>query len=84
MEKHDFNIIFGEFIKKKRLERGWSQSELAAKLGHNSQNVSRIERGEISPTFYWLSELVVPVFSKNISEFVQEFEIFKKNFMQGN
>lgn len=80
MEKQEFNIIFGKFVKYKRTNKGWSQSELAAKLRHNYQNVSRIERGEISPTFYWCFELLAFAFDMKCSELVQEFEVFKKNY----
>lgn len=79
MEKQDFNILFGRFIKTKRLEKGWSQSELASKIGHNSQNVSRMERGEISPTFYWCREILTPAFEMDFVELVKEFESFKKS-----
>src|SRR5690606_13656573 len=79
MEKQNFNIIFGKFIKFKRTESGWSQSELAAKLGHNYQNVSRIERGEISPTFYWCFEVLATAFETKCSELIREFEDFKSN-----
>lgn len=79
MEKPDFNIVFGKFVRFKRTEKGWSQSELAAKLGHNYQNVSRIERGEISPTFYWCFELLAPAFELSCSDLINEFEAFKKS-----
>lgn len=77
MDKEAFNIVFGKFVKYKRLGNGWSQSELAAKLGHNYQNVSRIERGEISPTFYWCFELLASAFNVPCSELIKEFEGFK-------
>lgn len=79
MKKQNFNIIFGKFIKFKRAENGWSQSELAAKLGHNYQNVSRIEREEISPTFYWCFEVLATAFEMKCSELIREFEDFKSN-----
>jgi len=70
MEKQDFNIEFGKFVKFKRTEKGWSQSELAAKIGHNYQNVSRIERGEINPTIYWCFELLAPAFELTCSTLI--------------
>ena len=79
VEKQDFNKIFGKFVQLKRTEKGWSQSELAAKLGHNYQNVSRIERGEISPTLFWCFVLLAPAFELSCSDLINEFEDFTKN-----
>jgi transcriptional regulator with XRE-family HTH domain len=39
-----------EKIKKLRLEKGWSQTQLANKLGIHPQNVSRYERGPTMPS----------------------------------
>lgn len=55
--KKQFDQQFGLFVKKKRLERGWSQADLAEKVGNNYQNISRLERGEISPTLFWCYKL---------------------------
>ncbi len=79
MEKLEFNNVFGKFVKFKRTEKGWSQSELASKIGHNSQNVSRMERGKISPTLYWCYEILAPAFEMDLMQFLTEFEIFRKN-----
>ncbi|HEX3047005.1 MAG TPA: helix-turn-helix transcriptional regulator [Bacillota bacterium] len=38
-----------EKIKKLRQDKGWSQTQLAQKLGIPSQNVSRYERGVFTP-----------------------------------
>ena len=78
MDKNHFNKIFGEFIKQKRIEKKWSQSELADKLNNNFQNISRLERGEISPTLYWLDGLA-KAFDEKLSSIVLEFEKFKNN-----
>lgn len=37
----------GERIKQRRKELGWSQRELAAKMGYNHSTVTRIETGKI-------------------------------------
>ena len=50
-----------------------SQSDLAAKLENNAQNISRIERGEISPTLYWFSRLA-EIFEQDLSSLILEFE----------
>jgi transcriptional regulator with XRE-family HTH domain len=39
-----------EKIRKLRKEKGWSQTQLAHKLGIHPQNVSRYERGPITPS----------------------------------
>lgn len=39
-------IVLGEKIKEKRLERGWTQPELAERVGCNKSTILRIERGE--------------------------------------
>jgi ribosome-binding protein aMBF1 (putative translation factor) len=57
MEKTEFNKKLGLFIRRKRLQKKWSQQVLADKMGNNYQNISRIERGELSPTLYWYSKL---------------------------
>lgn len=57
MEKEEFNRKLGAYIRKKRLEKKWTQEMLADKMGNNFQNISRIERGELSPTLYWCFRL---------------------------
>lgn len=37
---------FGELIRRSRLERGWSQSRLAERLGVTQRYISAVERGE--------------------------------------
>lgn len=50
-----------------------SQSDLAGELENNFQNVSRLERGEVSPTLYWLFKLAA-AFEQDPSALVAEFE----------
>lgn len=40
-------MIVGERIKQKRLENGWTQPELAERMGYNKSSMLRIERGEV-------------------------------------
>jgi ribosome-binding protein aMBF1 (putative translation factor) len=75
MEKFEFNKQFGAFVRHKRTEMKWSQSKLASELGNNAQNISRIERGELSPTFFWVSRLA-KVLGMEYSVFVAEFVDF--------
>lgn len=67
-----FDKLFGDYIKKQRLQRGWTQEQLADKMGNNFQNISRIERGEITPTLFWCFKLA-GVFETRISTFLQKF-----------
>ena len=39
-------IVLGEKIREKRLERGWTQPELAERVGCNKSTILRIERGD--------------------------------------
>ena len=72
MNKTEFNIKFGAFVKTKREELGLSQSQLAARIGNNYQNISRLERGEVSPTLYWCSLLAEAV-EINLGLLVNQF-----------
>jgi putative transcriptional regulator len=76
MEKTKFNKKFGLFVAMKRSEWKLTQSQLAAQMGNNAQNISRLERGEVSPTLYWLNNLA-KVFEIPLSEMIKEFETFK-------
>ena len=39
------NMNIGDRIRERRTELGWSQRELAEKMGYNHSTVGRIERG---------------------------------------
>jgi transcriptional regulator with XRE-family HTH domain len=58
MEKNDFNKKLGAFIRKIRTEKSITQQELADKMNLDFQYISRIERGLISPTLFWLVNLI--------------------------
>jgi ribosome-binding protein aMBF1 (putative translation factor) len=72
-----FDRKFGVFIKKKRIEKGWSQLELATRVQNNFQNISRLERGEITPTLFWCYNLA-EAFDMMLSEMLQELETLSK------
>lgn len=57
MEKEDFNIKFGVFIRTKRETIGLTQQDLAAKMNIDYQSISRLERGKVTPTLYWCYRL---------------------------
>jgi len=73
LDNKHFDQIFGQFVRKKRIEFGWSQEELATKIGNNYQNISRLERGEISPTLFWCSKLA-SVFEMPLYVLIKEFD----------
>lgn len=52
-------IIMGEFIRKKRVEKGLTQTQVSKALGYSSsQFISNIERGLASPPFKALKKLM--------------------------
>lgn len=77
MEKAAFNKLFGEFIRLKRLEKKLSQPQLSYKMGLDYQYISRVERGLISPTLYWIDGLS-RAFEMPLDKFVKEFVSFTK------
>jgi transcriptional regulator with XRE-family HTH domain len=40
-----------------RLQKGWSQTELARHAGTKQSNISRLERGEANPTYDFLNKV---------------------------
>jgi transcriptional regulator with XRE-family HTH domain len=46
----DVTMPLGDTIKTLRKERGWSQAELATKVGGDAGQISRYETGKISPS----------------------------------
>ncbi len=46
----DKKVVLGARIKAVRKERGWSQEQLAERVGISTQYVSNIERGKENPT----------------------------------
>lgn len=57
MDKEDFNKLLGKHIKEIRERKNLSQSDLASSMGINFQNISSYERGEVSPTLFWINRL---------------------------
>lgn len=70
-QNKQFDRQFGLYVKKKRLEMGWSQPDLAEKLDVNFQNISRLERGEITPTIFWCYKLAA-AFDIGLSELITD------------
>jgi transcriptional regulator with XRE-family HTH domain len=69
MEKSEFNKKIGQYLKEKRLQKKWSQAELASKINIDFQNISRIERGLVSPTLYWFHK-ITDALEINLGDFI--------------
>ena len=72
MEKTTFNKIFGEFVRVKRINLKLSQSTLGDRMGLDYQYISRVERGLISPTLFWIIGLS-SAFELPLELFINEF-----------
>lgn len=70
MEKEDFNKLISEHIRRVRIEKGLTQSDVATLINMDAQNFSKYERGLISPTAYWVNE-----FCESIDEPPERFYI---------
>ena len=70
MEKSEFDKKIGQYLKKKRLQKKWTQAELASKINIDFQNISRIERGTVSPTLYWFKK-ITDVLEMNLGDFIK-------------
>ena len=75
MEKTAFNKIFGEFVREKRIYLKLSQSNLGDRMGLDYQYISRVERGLISPTLFWIIGLS-NAFELPLELFIREFVEF--------
>ena len=78
MEKAEFSLVFGAYIKFLRQEKKWTQPELADKLGNNFQNVSAIERGEFTVTIF-TAQKISNAFEISLSSLFKGFEEFSNN-----
>ena len=54
MNKKDLQIQFGNNLRRIRLEKGFTQEQLANEIGVEISQISRIERGVISTSIYTL------------------------------
>ena len=71
MDKLEFNRLLGEYIRSKRTLLKLSQPQLADGVGLDYQYISRVERGLISPTLYWITTLA-SAFEMQPQDFVKE------------
>lgn len=75
MNKDEFDSLFGEFIKHKRKFKNWTQNDVAEKINNDFQNVSRLERGAVSPSLFWIHELAKG-FGCTLGELMTEFDAY--------
>ena len=74
MEKSAFNRAIGIQIRDTRVKLKLTQAELADKLGLDYQYISRLERGQISPTLFWLYDLCIAL-EISIEDFIHELNV---------
>jgi transcriptional regulator with XRE-family HTH domain len=75
MDKQTFSKHLGHYLKQLRKGKGITQSDLAAILGNNFQNISAMERGEFTPTIHTVHK-IAEAFGMSLSEFILGFESF--------
>ena len=51
-------FALGDAVLRARIERGWSQTELAARVGTKQANISRIEAGLANPTLDLIQKII--------------------------
>jgi transcriptional regulator with XRE-family HTH domain len=68
-----FDTRFGEYVKKKRLSKGWTQADLASRMNNNFQNISALERGETTPTLFWCYKLA-HAFEMDLVDILKELD----------
>lgn len=47
----------GEQVRRIRLEKGLTQTELANKIGKDHPSINKLENGKVNPSFYFLYEV---------------------------
>jgi len=57
MDKSHFDITLGMYIKSLRESLSLSQSDLAALMNNNPQNISAYESGKRNPGTFWIDRL---------------------------
>ncbi len=53
----EYQFLFGNAILRARLARGWTQKELAKRVGTKQANISRIESGSGNPTLELIQKI---------------------------
>lgn len=69
MTKKQLLNKLGKRIVKLRLQKGWSQADLAKACFKDPQSIERVENGKINPSIYYLHE-IANVLEIKLSELV--------------
>jgi len=59
VDKSELNKKIGRRIVALRLQKGWSQSDLARAVGKDRQAIEKLENGRVNPTLFSLYEIAV-------------------------
>ena len=57
VEKNEVLKSLGERVKNIRLSKGYTQMELAYKIGKDHPSINRLEKGKINPSYFFLYEI---------------------------
>lgn len=57
MEKQQVLIDLGSKVRAIRIAKGYSQAELANKIGKDHPSINKLENGKVNPSFYFLMEV---------------------------
>ena len=57
VEKSEVLKSLGERVKTVRLSKGYTQMELAHKIGKDHPSINRLEKGKINPSYFFLYEV---------------------------
>lgn len=57
MEKQEVLSNLGSKVRAIRIEKGYSQVELANKIGKDHPSINKLENGKVNPSFYFLFEV---------------------------
>ena len=76
---NDNKIAFGQLIKKKRREKGYTQQDLAAMIGIQPKSISFIERGINLPASENIFALA-KILDLSLDEFIFGYSKFDANF----
>jgi len=74
MEKEDFNKLISEHIRRVRIEKGLTQSDVATLINMDAQNFSKYERGLISPTAFWIHKFCEAIKERPRDFYVKLYE----------
>lgn len=76
LHRHSHTMSIGKTIKQLRLRKGWSQEELAHRVGTTTPSISRIETGKHGASDQ-LKQLIAQEFGLKVSELVALSEVGK-------